>query len=323
MNPAAFFIRRPVATVLLIVGISLTGIAAFFVLPIAALPSVDFPTVAVQASMPGASPQVMATSVATPLERRLGAIADVSEMTSRSQTGQAQVTLQFGLGRDIDGAARDVQAAINAARGDLPAALRSNPTYRKFNPADSPIMILNMTSATLTNPQIYDAAATILQQKLSQVSGVGQVDIGGGAAPAVRVRLNPRAIAKYGISSEDVRAAIASANANLPKGMIQPGGRRLQIYTNDQGKTAADFAPLVVAYRDGAPVRLSDIGTVEDSSENVRNLGLANGKPALVVQVQREPNANIIATMDRIKALLPQLRAALPPNVELNISVDR
>ena len=323
MNPAAFFIRRPVATILLTIGISLTGIAAFFVLPIAALPSVDFPTVSVQANMPGASPQVMATSVATPLERRLGQIADVSEMTSRSQTGQTQVTLQFGLNRDIDGAARDVQAAINAARGDLPTALRSNPTYRKVNPADSPIMILNMTSATLTTPQIYDAAATILQQQLSQVSGVGQINIGGGAAPAVRVELNPRALTKYGISSEDVRAAIASSNANLPKGMIQPGDRRLQIYTNDQGQTASDYAPIIIAYRDGAPVRLSDVALVRDGSENSYNLGLANGKPALVVQVMREPNANIISTVDRIKALLPQIRASLPPSVDLSISVDR
>jgi len=323
MGIAAFFIRRPVATVLMVVGISLTGIAAFFVLPVAALPSVDFPTIAVQANMAGASPQVMATSVATPLERRLGQIADVSEMTSRSGTGQTQVTLQFGLNRNIDGAARDVQAAINAARGDLPTALRSNPTYRKFNPADAPIMVLNLTSATLTNPQIYDAAATILQQKLSQVKGVGQVDIGGGAAPAVRVDLNPRALNKYGISTEDVRAAIASANANLPKGMIQPGGRRLQIYTNDQGTKATDYAPLVIAYRNGAPVRLSDVATVYDGSENARNLGLANGKPALVVQILREPDANIIATADAIKAMLPELRADLPANVDLNISVDR
>ena len=323
MNPAAFFIRRPVATILLTIGISLTGIAAYFVLPIAALPSVDFPTVSVQANLPGASPQVMATSVATPLERRLGQIADVSEMTSRSQTGQTSVTLQFGLNRDIDGAARDVQAAINAARGDLPTSLRSNPTYRKINPADAPIMILNMTSATLTNPQIYDAAATILQQQLSQVSGVGQINIGGGAAPAVRVELNPRALTKYGISSEDVRAAIASSNANLPKGMIQPGDRRLQIYTNDQGQKASDYAPIIIAYRDGAPVRLSDVALVRDGSENSYNLGLFGGKPALVVQVMREPNANIISTVDHIKALLPQLRASLPPSIDLAISVDR
>jgi multidrug efflux pump len=323
MNLPALFIRRPVATILLTIGISLTGIAAFFVLPIAALPSVDFPTIAVQANMAGASPQVMATSVATPLERRLGTISNVTEMTSRSGTGQTQVTLQFGLNRDIDGAARDVQAAINAARGDLPTALRSNPTYRKFNPADAPIMVLNLTSQTLTNPQIYDAAVTILQQKLSQVSGVGQVDIGGGAAPAVRIEVNPRALSQYGISSEDVRAAIAAANANLPKGTIQPGDRRLQIYTNDQGKKATDYAPLVIAYRNGAPVRLQDVANVYDGSENARNLGLVNGRPALIVQVMREPDANIISTVDNIKALLPELRASLPNNVDLNISVDR
>ena len=323
MNLTEFFIRRPVATILLTVGIALTGVAAYFVLPVASLPSVDFPTIRVNANLPGASPDVMATSVATPLERRLGAIADVTEMTSQSGTGQTSVTLQFGLNRNIDGAARDVQAAINASRADLPATLRSNPSYNKVNPAEQPLMVLNLTSPTLTNGQIYDAAATILQQKLSQVQGVGEVNIGGGSAPAVRVELNPNALTKYGISMEDVRAAIASSSANVPKGFIEKNGRRAQLYTNDQGKVAADYAPLVIAQRNGAPVRLSDVADVIDSVESLRNMGLVNGKPAVVVQIARQPGANVIATVDRIKAVLPQLQAALPKNVDLGVSIDR
>ena len=323
MNLSEPFIRRPVATILLTVGIALAGIAAYFILPVAALPSVDFPTIAVQAALPGASPQVMATSVATPLERRLGQIADVTEMTSSSSTGQTRVILQFGLNRDIDGAARDVQAAINASRADLPATLRSNPTYRKINPADQPILVMNLTSPTMTTQQIYDAAAIILQQKISQVPGVGDVTIGGGASPAVRVELNLQALARYGISTEDVRAAIAASTANVPKGQVVSGGRRLQIYTNDQGKVAADYAPLVIAYRNGSPVRLSDVADVVDGPESLYNLGLANGRPAVIVQITRQPGANIIAVVDRIKALMPELRAQLPPQVSLDISLDR
>ena len=266
----------------------------------------------------------MATSVATPLERRLGQIAAVTEMTSQSSTGRSQVVLTFDLDRDINGAARDVQAAINAAKADLPqSALRSPPTYRKFNPADQPILILNLTSPTMTKSQVYDAAAVILQQKLSQVRGVGQVDVSGGASPAVRIDLNPTLLSHYGIGLEDVRAAVAASNANSPKGMISSGGRRLQLYTNDQGTTAADYQHLLIAYRNGAAVRLSDVANVYDGAEDIRNVGLANGKDAIIVQIRKEPGANIIATVDRINALLPQLRAQLPPAVELKVSVDR
>ncbi len=323
MNPSAFFIRRPVATILLTLAIGLVGIAAYFVLPVASLPSVDLPTIAVNANLPGASPQVMATSVATPLERRLGQIADVSELTSQSSQGRSQITLQFGLDRDINGAARDVQAAINAARADLPTALRSNPTYRKVNPANAPDLVLTMTSDTLRPSQIYDAAATILQQKLSQVRGVGEVDIGGGASPAVRVELNPQALARYGIALEDVRAAIAASNANQPKGAFEAGGARFQILANDQGRTSADYRTLIVAQRNGAPVRLSDVGSVDDGQEDRNNLGLANGKAAIVVRVLHEPGANVIDVVDRVKAALPQLQAQLPRSVDLKVAIDR
>jgi multidrug efflux pump len=317
------FIRRPVATILLTIGIALTGVAAWFVLPVSSLPTVDFPTIQVRANMAGASPEVMATSVATPLERHLGLIADVTEMTSNSDTGSTDITLQFGLNRDINGAARDVQAAIAAARVDLPTALRQNPTYRKINPADAPIVVLYLQSDTMTTAQIYDAASNILQQKLSQIDGVGDVFLGGGAAPAVRVDFNPRALAAYGISPEDIRAAISATNANQPKGYFTDGSRQLQIYTNDQAFKAADYARLVVATRNGASVRLSDVAHVYDGPENLYNLGLANGKPAIVVRITKEPGANVIATVDRIKAALPVLRAELPPQIDLNLAVDR
>ena len=323
MNITELFIRRPVATTLLTLGIALTGVASYFQLPVSSLPAVDLPTIQVQANLPGASPAVMATSVATPLERHLGQIADVSEMTSSSSTGQTQIIMQFGLSRDVNGAARDVQAAINAARPDLPATLRSNPTYRKFNPADAPILIMSLTSPTLSKGQMYDAAATILQQKLSQVQGVGDVSLGGGANPGVRVELNPGALFKYGVSPEDVRAAIASANANAPKGFVSDGERRWQIYTNDQARTAADYRSLVIAMRDGQALRLSDVADVVDGVEDVRNMGLVDGKPAIVVRITRQPGANVIATVDRIKAELPHLRAQLPPQVDLEIGVDR
>jgi multidrug efflux pump len=323
VNLSAPFIRRPIATALLTVGIALAGAAAFFLLPVSPLPQVDFPTISVSAALPGASPETMATSVATPLEKHLGIISNVSEMTSSSRVGQAQITLQFALGRNIDGAARDVQAAINAARADLPVTLRTNPTYRKQNPADAPIVILALTSKTRTPGQIYDVAATVIQQQLLQVKGVGDVNIGGASLPAVRVELNPLALAQYGIGLEDVRAALASANANRPKGVVDDGARRFQIYTNDAGTTAADYAPLVIAARNGATVRLRDIAQVNDSVEDIHNLGLVNGKPAIVVVVSRQPGANIIGTVDRVKALIPALKEALPADIDLQVAVDR
>jgi len=322
-SPSEIFIRRPVATTLLTLGIALAGAIAYFKLPVAPLPQVDFPTVSVSASMAGASPDVMAATVATPLERHLGQIADVTEMTSSSSTGAAHITLQFGLDRDIDGAARDVEAAINAARADLPAALRSNPTYRKVNPADAPVLILALSSATLTPGQLYDAADTILLPKLSQVSGVGQVTIGGSSLPAVRVELNPPALFKYGIGLEDVRAALSAANANTPKGSMEVGGRRYQIYTNDQASQAAEYRGLIIAYRNGAAVRLSDLAEVRDSVENVRNVGLANGVPAVLLVLYRQPGANIIETVDRVIALIPELKASIPSDIDVKVAMDR
>jgi multidrug efflux pump len=323
VNPSAPFIKRPVATTLLTIGIALAGFFAYLQLPVAPLPQVDFPTISVFATMPGASPDTMAATVATPLERHLGIIADVSEMTSQSTVGTTRITLQFGLNRNIDGAAHDVQAAINAARADLPTSLRQNPTYRKVNPADSPVAILAMTSDTLTRGQIYDAASTVIQQALSQIDGIGQVVISGASLPAVRVELNPLALFKYGIGLEDVRAALASANAHSPKGALEDGDRRFQIYTNDQANRAADYRPLVIAYRDGAPVRLTDVGEVRDSVENVRNQGLSNGKPAVLVFLYRQPGANIIETVDRVKAVLPQLEASIPSAINVDLTMDR
>ncbi len=323
MNLSAPFIHRPIATVLLTLGVALAGVAAFFLLPVSPLPQVDFPTIAVTATLPGASPDTMATSVATPLEKHLGLISDVTEMTSSSRVGQTQITLQFGLDRNIDGAARDVQAAINASRVDLPVTLRTNPTYRKQNPADAPIVILALTSKTRTPGQIYDVAATVLQQQLLQVKGVGDVNIGGGSLPAVRVELNPLALGRYGIGLEDVRAALASANANRPKGVVDDGPLRFQIYTNDSGTTAADYAPLVIAARGGNTVRLRDIAQVVDGVEDVHNLGLVNGKPAIVVVISRQPGANIIGTVDRVKALIPTLEKALPADIGMQVAIDR
>ena len=323
MNISAPFIRRPVATTLLTFGVLLAGIFAFLKLPVAPLPQVDFPVILVQAQMPGASPETMATTVAGPLERRLGVIADVTEMTSTSSTGTVRIVLLFGLNRDIDGAARDVQAAINAARADLPTALRSNPTYRKFNPADSPILILGLTSDTLSPGQLYDSAATIVQQKLSQLPGVGNVDIGGSSLPAVRVELDPTALFHYGIGLEGIRAALASANANSPKGAIEAGDRRYQLYANDQGRKAEDYRDIVVAYRNGAGVRLTDVGRVVDGVEDKRNLGLVNGKPAVVLFVYKQPGSNVVETIDGIKAALPQMRAALPGDIDFTVNGDR
>ncbi|MGO9361817.1 MAG: efflux RND transporter permease subunit, partial [Xanthobacteraceae bacterium] len=281
------------------------------------------PAIFVQAQMAGASPETMATSVATPLERHLGSISDVDEMTSSSSVGSTRVVLTFGIDRNIDGAARDVEAAINAARADLPASLKSNPTYRKLNPAAAPIMILALTSDTLSPGQIYDAASTILQQKLSQVSGIGQVQIGGSSLPAVRIDLNPRALFKYGVGLEDVRAALSATNANAPKGAIEQGNLRYQIYTNDQATTAAQYASLIVAYRNNAAVRLADVASVTDGVEDVRNIGMTNVKPAILVILYRQPGANIIATVDRVKAVLPELQASIPPAIHLIVANDR
>ena len=323
MNPSAPFIARPVATTLLTIGVALVGLFAFVRLPVAPLPRVDYPTVMVSASLPGASPDTMAASVATPLERHLGIIADVTEMTSRSAVGSTEITLQFGLNRNINGAARDVQAAINAARADLPASLPQSPSYHKVNPADAPIAILALTSDTLSRGQIYDAASTVMQQALSQIAGVGEVEITGSSSPAVRVELNPLILSKYRIGLEDVRAALASANAHSPKGVIEDGDRRLQIYTNDQSSDAKDYRDLVIVYRNGAPVRLSEVAEVIDSVENVRTLALSNGKPAVLVLVHRQPGANIIETVDRVKALLPQLEAAIPRAINIELTLDR
>ncbi|WP_407178864.1 efflux RND transporter permease subunit [Bradyrhizobium sp. STM 3562] len=323
MGPSTPFIRRPVATTLLTFGLAAAGAIAFFKLPVSPLPQVDFPTISVQATLPGASPQDVATTVASPLERHLGQIADVTEMTSMSSVGTTRITLQFGLNRDINGAARDVQAAINAARADLPTSLRSNPTYRKVNPADAPILVMTLTSDTLTRGEIYDAASTVLAQKLSQVEGIGEVLVGGGSLPAVRVDLIPQALYKYGIGLEDVRAALGSANAHSPKGGIDVGDQRYQIYANDQANKAKDYQSLIVAYRNGAPVHLSDVGEVTDGVENLRNAGLANGKPAVLIILYRQPGANIISTVDAVKALMPTLRASVSPAIDMTLGVDR
>ena len=323
MNLSRPFIARPVATTLLAIGVALAGVFAFVKLPVAPLPQVDFPTISVQAQLPGASPETVATSVASPLERHLGQIADVTEMTSMSGVGQTRITLQFGLNRDIDGAARDVQAAINAARADLPASLRSNPTYHKINPADAPILVLSLTSKTKRPGELYDAASTVLQQALSQVEGIGEVDVSGSANPAVRVELEPQALFHYGIGLEDVRAALAAANANSPKGSIDFGGNRVQIYTNDQARAAAQYKDLVIAYRNGAAIKLSDVAQVEDSVEDLRNLGLLNGQRSVLVILYRQPGANIVATIDRVLAMLPQLRASVPAAIDINPVADR
>ena len=323
MNFSQIFISRPVATTLLTIGIAFAGVLAFLHLAVAPLPQVDFPTLMIQASMSGASPDVMAATVAAPLERHLGFISDVTEMTSRSSLGNTQITLQFSLNRDIDGAARDVEAAINAARADLPSNLRSNPTYRKYNPSDSPILLMVLTSTTRTAGQLYDSAATVLEQKLSQIEGVGNVDVGGSSLPAVRIELNPDALAHYGIGLEDVRAALAAANANSPKGGIEEEDRHFQIYTNDQATHAADYRGLVVAYRNNRPTLLSDIAEVNDSVQSLRNAGSINGKSAVTLVIYKQPGANVIRTVDHIKAILPVLKASLPGGTEMIITGDR
>ena len=323
MNLSAIFIHRPIGTTLLTVGLAAAGAVAFFQLPVAPLPEIDFPTISVQATLPGGSPEDVAVTVASPLERHLGQIADVTEMTSSSSVGSTRINLQFGLDRDINGAARDVEAAINAARADLPTSLRTNPTYRKVNPADSPIMILTLTSDTLRRGQLYDAASTVLAQKLSQVEGIGEVIVGGGSLPAVRVDLIPQALNNYGVGLEDVRAALGAANAHSPKGGIDVADQRYQIYANDQANDAEAYRSLIVAYRNGAPVHLSDVGEVSDAVENIRNAGLANGKPAVLLVLFRQPNANVIGIVDRVMALMPQLRASISPAIDLGVALDR
>jgi multidrug efflux pump len=317
------FIKRPVATTLLGVAIVLSGMLAYFRLPVAPLPNVTYPVIVVQASMAGASPDIMASTVAAPLERRLGTIADVSELTSTSSVGSAQIVIQFGLSRDINGAARDVQAAIQASRADLPSTLRSNPNYREFNPADSPIMVLALTSNTMTRAQLYDSADSVIQQQLSQVDGVGQITLGGSALPSVRVELQPDQLNSYGIGLEDVRAAISSANANSAKGHIDQGDQRFEVTSNDQINTAAPYRDLVVAYRNNAPVLLRDVADVEDSAENIRNAGLYNGKDAVLVIVYPLPGGNIVKTVAQIRKVLPSIEATLPHNVHIGIAIDR
>ena len=323
MSISTVFIHRPVATTLLTLGIALAGCVAYTQLPVAPLPQVDFPSISVQARFPGASPETMAATVATPLERSLGRIAGTTEITSQSTLASTRINMQFDLQRDIDGAARDVQAAINAAMALLPTGMPSNPTYRKVNPADSPILLLSLTSEVLDRGQLYDAASTILAQKLSQIKGVGQVEVGGASSPAVRVELNPNAMYKYGVSSEDVRIAVASANPNRPKGAVEDDATHWQILANDQAKVAKDYLSLIVAYRNGAPVKLTDVAQVTDSVEDLRNAGYANGKPSVLLIIRRQPGANIIATVDRVNAVLPQLRASIPSSIEMEVVLDR
>ncbi|MEI6145155.1 MAG: multidrug efflux RND transporter permease subunit [Methylococcales bacterium] len=323
MSLSAYFIYRPVATTLLTLAVTLAGIIAFFQLPVAPLPQVDFPTISVQASLPGASPETMGTAVATPLERALGHIAGISEITSSSSVGSTSITLQFDLERDIDGAARDVQAAINAAMRLLPSNMPSRPSYKKVNPADSPIMILALTSDTMTRGQLYDAASTVLAQRISQIQGIGQVNIGGSSLPAVRIELNPNALTKYSIGFEAIRSAIAATNVNQPKGALEDAEHNWLIYANDQAKKAADYLPLIVAYRNGRPLHLSDLASVIDSVEDVRASGLKDGKTSVLLILNKQAGANIIETVDKIKALLPQLQASIPTAINLSVVLDR
>ncbi len=317
------FIRRPVATTLLLVAVALAGGVAFRLLPVSPLPQVDFPTISVSAALPGASPETMASSVATPLERQFGRIAAVTEMTSASSLGTTGITLQFDLNRNIDAAARDVEAAINAARGYLPTNLPNNPTYRKVNPADSPIFMLALTSNVLDKGHMYDAASTIMAQRLAQIRGVGQVVVGGSALPGVRIELNPQALNKYGIGLEQVRTVLNSANANAPKGHFSDGHRMWEAGANDQIFNAIDYQPLVIAYRNGSAVRVSDVGRAVDSVEDLRNAGYSQGKKSVLLVIFRQPGANIIGTVDRIKAALPQLEASIPRAIDVRIAMDQ
>ncbi|MEM5451490.1 efflux RND transporter permease subunit [Paraburkholderia guartelaensis] len=323
MNLSALFIQRPVATSLLAIAILISGMLAFFRLPVAPLPNIAYPVIVVQANMAGASPDIMASTVAEPLERRLGTIADVSQLTSISNTGTAIIVVVFGLNRDINGAARDVEAAIQAARADLPTTLRSNPTYRQYNPASAPIMVLALTSDTLTKAQLYDSADSVIQQQLSQVDGVGQITLGGGALPSVRVELEPGKLNSYGIGLEDVRASIGAANANSAKGHIDQGNQRYTVTSNDQISKAAPFRDVVIAYRNGSPVFLRDVASVIDSNENIRNAGLYNGKSAVLVIVYPMPGSNVVKTVQQIRDRLPSIEAALPATIKVDVAIDR
>src|SRR5689334_17932733 len=323
MSISTRLIKRPVAASLLTLALAMAGCLAFYFLPVAPLPQVEYPTLNVNASLPGASPDTMASAVTTPLERSFGRIAGITEMTSQSNTGNTQITMQFDLDRNIDAAARDVQAAINAARGQLPANLPNNPGYRKNNPSDQPIVILALTSNIEERTRIYDVADSILNQKIAQIPGVGQVNIQGSSRPAVRLQINPTALTKYDIGWEQIQATLTAANANRPKGELSDGQHTWQIATSDQLFTAAEYRPLIVAYKNGSPIRLSDIATIEDSLEDRRNMGLANGKPAVLIQVFKQPAANIIDTVDRIYSLMPLLKASIPPTIDLTVIVDR
>nr|WP_256466077.1 multidrug efflux RND transporter permease subunit MdtC [Yersinia ruckeri] len=317
------FITRPVATTLLTLAITLSGIIGFSLLPVSPLPQVDFPVISVSASLPGADPETMASSVATPLERALGRIAGVNEMTSSSSLGSTRIILQFDLNRDINGAARDVQAALNAAQSLLPSGMPNRPTYRKVNPSDAPIMILTLTSDTYNQAQLYDLASTKLAQKIAQTAGVSDVSVGGSSLPAVRIELNPSALFNQGVSLDAVRQSIAAANVRRPQGSVEADRQRWQVQANDEIKTAAGYRPLIIHYNNGSPVRLSDVANVVDSVQDVRNAGMSDGKPAILLVVSREPGANIIATVNRIRAELPALRASIPAAVQLNIAQDR
>src|SRR5215470_1418003 len=323
MNISKPYIHRPVATALLTVAVAMAGVIAFKVLPISPLPQVDFPTISVYATLPGASPETMASAVSTPLERQFGRIAAVTEMTSSSYLGQTSVALQFDLNRNIDAAARDVQAAINAARGYLPANLPGNPNYRKVNPADSPIFMIAITSDVFDRGAMYDAASSIVSQKLAQIRGVGQVHVSGSALPGVRVELNPSALAKYGIGFEDVRTVLSGQNANTPKGHFSDGRRMWEVGANDQLFKAVNYRPLIIAHHNGAAVRISDVGSAIDSVEDIRNAGFFDSKPAVLMYVFRQPGANIIETVDQIRAVLPQLQAAIPQAMKLNVGFDQ
>ena len=317
------FIHRPVATTLLLVALTLGGSIAYTLLPVSALPEVDFPTIAVFANLPGASPDVMAAAVATPLEKQFTRIAGITEMTSRSSVGSAQVILQFDLNRDINAAAREVQAAINSSAGFLPSNLPSLPKYRKINPADQPILLMTLESDVVPRPQLYDIASSVFAQKLSQVNGVGQVQVGGSSLPAVRVEVNPQPLSRYNVGLDQIGTFLQSANANRPKGSVANNQIQLPVYASDQLFLAKDYRNLVVVYRNGAPVRLSDLGRVIDANEDVRNLGLVNGNPMVQIQINRQPNANVVETVARIKALMPQFQAQLPPTVRFKIAQDR
>jgi multidrug efflux pump len=323
MNLSAPFVRRPVGTTLLTIAVALAGAISFNFLPVSPLPQVDFPTITVAAALPGASPEIMASSVAAPLERQLGHIAGINEMTSASYFGTTAVTLQFDLNRNIDGAARDVQAAINAARANLPSNLPSNPTYRKVNPADSPIMILALTSPIYDRGRLYDSASTIIQQRLSQVQGVGQVTVGGSSLPAVRADINPTQLNSFGLGLEDVRAVLSQQNANLPKGQIANEHSTADVAANDQLLKAVDYQPLIIGYNNGAAVKLSDVANVQDAVENVRAAGFVNGEPSVLLIIFRQPGANIIETVDRIRQALPSLKASIPAAINLTVVLDR